>query len=67
MEIISNSVSVDRREPMPAYQSMRELGSSVESEQAEATSGSGCFLKRRTPLILQIADCSELAPARSVR
>src|SRR5437899_2878505 len=38
MEIISHSVSVDRREPMPAYQSMRELGSSVESEQAEATS-----------------------------
>ena len=38
MEIISNSVSVDRREPMPAYQSMREFGSSVESEQAVATS-----------------------------
>jgi RNA polymerase sigma-70 factor, ECF subfamily len=38
MEMISDSFSVDRREPMPAYQSMREFGSSVESEQAVATS-----------------------------
>jgi RNA polymerase sigma-70 factor, ECF subfamily len=38
MEIISNSVSVDRREPMSAYQSRREVGYSVESEQAMATS-----------------------------
>jgi RNA polymerase sigma-70 factor (ECF subfamily) len=38
MEIISNSVSVDRREHMSAYQSRREVGYSVESEQAMATS-----------------------------